>query len=54
MEELDSPWVIAELESGLRVWCNLIDQVSKSVLKGDYSPTITQLIQKHYIPGTLT
>ena len=52
MEELDSPWVIAELESGLRVWCNLIDQVSKSVLKGDYSPTITQLIQKHYIPGT--
>jgi len=52
MEELDSPWVIAELEGGLRVWCNLIDQVSKTVLKGDYSPAITQLIKSHYRPGT--
>ena len=52
MESLDSPWVIAELESGLRVWCNLVDQVSKSVLKGNYSPAITQLIRKYYRPGT--
>ncbi len=52
MSTLESPWVIAELKSGLRVWCNLIDNVSQSVLKGNYSPVITQLIRKYFRPST--
>ena len=52
LASIESPWVIGELNSGLKIWCNLIDNVSKSVLKGNYSPIITQLIRKYYRSGT--
>lgn len=53
LERLDSPWVLAEMKNGMRIWCNMIDNVSKAVMRGEYDPRLTRIINDKFLPNSV-